>query len=100
MPRDVVADLVPEHGGELCFGVQVVEQAAVYINVAASWREGVHFIVVEDEEFEVPACDGGLGGDLRADTLDVVLDGLVFVESVELDDFLVDSPGLVLLALN
>ena len=100
MPRDVVANLVTEHGGELRFGVQVVQQATMDIDVAAPGGEGVHFIVVEHEEFEVPAGDWGLGGDSCADALHVVLDGLVFVESVELDDFLVDSLGLVLLALH
>ena len=48
MPSDIVAYLVTEHGSELGFGIQVVQQAAVDVDVAAPGSEGVHFIVVDN----------------------------------------------------
>src|SRR4051794_34609785 len=99
MPGDIVANLVTKHSGELRFGSQVVQQATMDIDVAASGGEGVYLIVVEYKELEVPAGNGGLSRHSSANALDVVLDGLVFVEAVKLDDFLVNSPGLLLLTL-
>ena len=95
-----MANLMAQHCGQLRLGIEVVQQAAMDVDVAATRREGVDLVVIEHEEPEVPIGDGCLGGNLCADTLDVVLYGLVFVQAVELDDFLVNALGLILLALH
>src|SRR5690349_20111101 len=98
MTCDVVADLVAQHSSELRLRVEVVHQAPVDVHVATTGRKRVHLVVIENEELEVPVGDWGLGGNSCADTLNVLLNGLVFVETVELDDLEVFPLGEILLA--
>ncbi len=100
MTGRVVTDLVAENRGELRFGIQIRENAAVHVDVAPANSEGVHRVLVEDEEFEVPGGQRGVGGDFGADLLDVILDGLVFVEAVDLNDLSVNLAGVFLLTLG
>ena len=52
MSRGDVPDLVPEHTGELGFGIEVHQQAAIHIDIAAAGGERVDGLVVDDEELE------------------------------------------------
>ncbi len=98
MSGGVVPDLVGEHGGQLRLIVQVDEQSPVHIHVAPARREGIHRVIIENEEFEVPARQRGVGGDLGPDLLHVVLDRLVLVQAVGLDDLDMDPARALLLA--
>src|SRR5260370_30834581 len=100
MLRNVMPDLMAKHGCGLGYGVEVFHQAAVDVHVPAAWRERIHLIVVENEEFEIPVGNRRLRRHFCADALDVVLDRLVFIETVELDDLEVYALGLILLALH
>ncbi len=55
MTRRVVTDLVTENRGEFRFGIQIRKNAAMHVDVAPANSEGVHRVLVEDEELEVPA---------------------------------------------
>src|ERR1700760_4572027 len=94
--RDVVSDLVTQHGSKLRFRAEVIQQAAVDINVTATRGERIHLIVIEDEKLEVPVGDRCLGRNPCPYALDIVLYGLIFIEAVELDDLEMDPPRLLL----
>ena len=66
-----VADLVPEHGGQLVVVVQRGEQAGVHVHVAAGHGEGVDARVADDRELvvEVRVVQGRR--DALADAVDV-----------------------------
>ena len=82
MPRGDVTDLVAKHAGELGFGVEIHEQAAIHVDVAAAGGEGVDGLVVEDEELEFLVGQIAALRDALADHVHVFLHGLVFVETV------------------
>jgi len=98
MARDVVTDLMPEHGRELGFGGQVRQQSAVDVDVAAADGEGIQRVIIEHEELEIPVRDRRVARDARADHLHIVLQRLVLVQAVELHDLLVDAPRVLPLA--
>src|ERR1700724_1916516 len=100
MSRNVMSYLVAKHACELSFGVEVVHQATVDVHVPAAWRERIHLIVVENEEFEIPVGNRRLRGHFCADALDIILNRLVFVQTVELDDLEVYALGLLLFAFH
>ena len=72
--RGDVADLVAEHGGEVRLVLEVRQDAARDVDVAAHGREGVDVVGVDDRE--VPLELGPLAdrGELLADALDVLLE--------------------------
>ncbi len=90
VPRGHVAELVPDDAGELGLGVEVRQDAARDVDVAAGQREGVHVRGVDEHE---PVRDAGpvarLGEPL-ADPLDVCLHAVRVVERVALLDLGVD----------
>ena len=100
MARDVVTDLVAEHGGELGFGIQVRQQPAMDVDVTAADGEGVQRVVIEHEELEIPVRNRRIARDARADHLHIVLQRLVLVQAVELLDLLVGAPRPFLLAFH
>jgi hypothetical protein len=57
-----VTDFVPEHCRQLSLGVEIAEQPAGDVDVAARQREGVDFVAVEDGEVE---CQVGQMTDSR-----------------------------------
>ena len=95
-----MADLVAEHRGELGLRVQVGQQAAVHIDVAAAGREGVDRLVVEHDELELGIRQVADARDTLADFGDVVLHGLVVVDAVGLDDLLIGLAAGLGLALQ
>ncbi len=99
VPRGHVRELVAQHGGQFGFGVQVGQQAAEDVDVAAAGGEGVDRIVVDDGE--LPGQVGLVAGarDALAHRVHVFLDGLVLVDAVELDDLVVGAPRGLDLAL-
>jgi hypothetical protein len=72
----------------------------MHINVAASGREGVYGLIIENDELELAL--GQVAGlcNALADALHVILNGLVFIEAVETDDLFVIAPRLLDLALG
>ena len=86
--RDV-ADLVPQHARQLRLGVQVREDAARHVDVAARHGERVHRGIIEHGE--VPRQVRQVRGprDLLAHTLDVGLERRIVVPAVLLEDRLV-----------
>ena len=99
MARAYMPDLVPEHRGEFSFVVQVREDAAGDIDIAARKRKGVDFLAINDSE--VPLQLRPLAGvcQFLADLVDVILQCLVLVDAVELDDLLVGLAALLDLTL-
>ncbi len=94
--RGHVADLMAENRREFRFRGHVRQQATVDVDIAAAGGERVHRVVIEHRELEVPVGQVAVLCHLGADHLDVVLQRLVFVETVGLDDLLVVPPGLLL----
>ena len=84
-----VRDLVPEHGGEFCFRVQIGQQATMHVDVAAAGGERVDGVIVHHHELELGIRHVALARDALADFADVILHGLVFVDAIGLDDLLV-----------
>jgi hypothetical protein len=89
MARGDVADLVTDDAGELRLGVEVHQQAAVHIDIAATGDERVDVLVVEHEEPELLVGQVARGHEALADDVHVLLHGLVVVDTKGLDDFLV-----------
>ena len=87
MFRGDVGDLVAEHRREFGLVVEVAQQAAMDVDEAAAGRERVDRVVVEHEELELGVRPVAVARDAGADLVDVVLHRLVFVETVELQDF-------------
>ena len=100
MTRGDVADLVAQHAGQLGFGIEVHQQAAVDVDVAAAGGEGVDGFVVDDEELEFFV--GQVAGlrETLADQVHVFLRGLIVVQAQRLDDFLVVLLDGLLLAVH
>ena len=100
MARGDVANLVPEHARQLGLGVDVYQQAAIDVDVAAAGGERVDGFVVDDEELEFLV---GQVADLRdalAHQVHVFLRGLIVVQTQRLDDFLVVLLDGLLLAVH
>ena len=89
MPRGDVADFMAEHTRELGFGIEVYEQSAIHIDIAAAGGERIDAFVVDDEEFEFLVGQVARQRQALADDVHVFLHGLVVVEAQRLDDFLV-----------
>ena len=89
MARGDVADFVAEHARELGLGIEVHEQAAIHIDVAAAGGECIDGFVVDDEELEFLVRHVADERHALADDVHVFLGGLVVVEAQRLDDFLV-----------
>ncbi len=98
--RGDVGDLVADDGGELGLGVHVGQQAAEDVDVAAAGGEGVDRAVVEHGEVPFHVGHVAVAGDALAHGVHVVLDGLVFVDAVELGDLVVVLAGGFDLALR
>ena len=92
MTRSDVANLVAEHGDQLGLGVQVGEDAAGDVDVAARQGEGVHVLAVENREGVLEFGTVADGRDTLADVVHVSLQGLVLVTAVLLQDLRVHLP--------
>ena len=89
MPRGDVADFMPQHARELGFGIEIHEQSAIHIDVAAAGGERIDAFIVDDEEFEFLVGQVARERQALADDAHVFLRGLVVVQAQRLDDFLV-----------
>jgi hypothetical protein len=86
-----VGDLVAQHRGEFGLGVEVGQQAAVDVDVAAAGGEGVDRALVHHRELPLEVGHVAAARDTLADLVHVVLDGLVFVDAVVADDLVVGA---------
>ena len=84
MARGDMRSLVTQHRGQLRLGIQVGQQAAVHVDVAATGREGIDRTFIEDGEFPVQVGHVAVACDALPDRIHVILDGLVFVDAVDL----------------
>ena len=89
MARRDVTDFVAENARELRFGIEIHEQAAVHVDVAAPGGECIDAFVIDDEELEFLVRQIADERQALADDVHVFLGGLVVVEAQRLDDFLV-----------
>jgi len=93
-----MTDFVPEHTRELGFRIDVYQQTAIHIDVAATRGECVDGFIVDHEELEFFVGQIARKRDARADDLYVFLSGLIVIQAKRLDDFLVILLGGLFLA--
>ena len=79
--RDM-ADLVAQHGREFGFGIDVSENAARDVDVAARQREGIDLRTVEDSEMIFEVRTMALCRQFLADHLDIGLEFRVGIHAV------------------
>src|SRR5690606_25625105 len=87
--RRHVTDLMPQHGSQLCLGVEIGKQATMDIDVAARQREGIDVRTVDQGEDVVELVAMAAARYPLAHALYIGLQLGVFVARVLLEDFLV-----------
>ncbi len=92
-----VPDFMPEHTGELGFGIEIYQQAAIHIDIAAAGGEGIDGFIVDHEELEFFVGQIARKRQSRSHDLYVFLRGLIVIQAERLDDFLVMLLGGFLL---
>ena len=99
VPRGDVADFVAQYARQLCFRIQIGDDAAGNVDVTARNRERVDDRTVEHAKVPVERRQVGRRSELLPDRIDVVLHGGVPVETVfRLDGRVSLAPHLQLLA--
>ena len=84
-----VRDFVTEYGSEFRLRIQMREQAASHVDVAATGGEGVDRIVVEHDELELGVGHAALTRHALSDFGDVILQRLIAVDAIGLEDLVV-----------
>ena len=91
MSRRDMTDFMADDAGDFGFGVQVGEDAARDVDVAAGERESVDLIAVDDGEVEFEFRAVRELREPLTDAVDVILQRLVFIDAVGSNDLLVSS---------
>ncbi len=93
--RGDVADLVAEHAGQLGLGIEVGQDAAGNVDVAAGQRERVDLGRIEHRETVIQLGTMALPRQLLAQSIDVFLQRGVVVDAVLLEDGGVEATALL-----